>query len=58
VERISEFEDREHFPQPWIAEEEAQGAPLGQEAIELPVQPVPALGQAGAQAADPLAAQQ
>jgi hypothetical protein len=44
VERISEFEDREHFPQPWIAEEEAQGAPLGQEAIELPVQPVAALG--------------
>jgi hypothetical protein len=29
VERISEFEDREHFPQPWIAEKEAQGAPLG-----------------------------
>jgi hypothetical protein len=29
VERISEFEDREHFPQPWIAEEEAQGAALG-----------------------------
>jgi hypothetical protein len=28
VERISEFEDREHFPKPWIAEEEAQGAPL------------------------------
>lgn len=25
---VSEFEDGEHFPQPWIAEEEAQGAPL------------------------------
>jgi hypothetical protein len=29
VERISEFEDREHFPKPWIAEKEAQGTPLG-----------------------------
>jgi hypothetical protein len=29
VERISEFEDGEHFPEPWIAEEEAQGTPLG-----------------------------
>jgi hypothetical protein len=26
---VSEFDDREHFPQPWIAEEEAQGTPLG-----------------------------
>ena len=26
---ISEFEDGEHFPQPWIAEEESQGAALG-----------------------------
>jgi hypothetical protein len=26
---VSEFEDREHFPEPWIAEEEAQGASLG-----------------------------
>jgi hypothetical protein len=29
VQGISEFEDGEHFPQPWIAEEEAQGATLG-----------------------------
>jgi hypothetical protein len=29
VERISELEDGEHFPQPWIAEEEAQGTSLG-----------------------------
>jgi hypothetical protein len=29
VERISELEDGKHFPQPWIAEEEAQGTPLG-----------------------------
>ena len=29
MQRVSEFEDREHFPEPWIAEEEAQGAPLG-----------------------------
>ena len=29
MERISEFEDGEHFPQPWIAEEEPQGMPLG-----------------------------
>jgi hypothetical protein len=29
VEGVSEFEDREHFPEPWIAEEEAQGAALG-----------------------------
>jgi hypothetical protein len=29
VQWVSEFEDGEHFPQPWIAEEEAQGTTLG-----------------------------
>jgi hypothetical protein len=29
VQGVSEFEDREHFPKPWIAEEEAQGTTLG-----------------------------